>query len=153
MDNLRSFHSGIGLDFVTGDDRTRHRSHHAHLYTEILQFFLDQAAGHFQCVVVDAFRVGGRFIQQMHLRKLAFVGVLEQNMLTLFDHPCAGRCSSGFHRRLYHQRGGIFFLMLLKFLLYHSFALACGLLPNGQVVCQFTAFTCCHQPAIHLCPQ
>ena len=78
----------------------------------------------------------------MHLRQLAVVRILEQDLLTLTRYARAGgSCGSGARGALHHDRHSRFFVVLLQLLLYHGFALASGFLPYGQVMSHLAALT------------
>jgi hypothetical protein len=54
---------------------------------EVREFFLDQAAGEFQCFNADGFLRFRRFIEQGKRRQIGIRQIVEQRNLFLFFHP------------------------------------------------------------------
>jgi hypothetical protein len=112
-------------------------SHHAHLDAEVLELFLDQAAGHLQRFGRHGLLALQGAVEQVHLRQLAVGQFGEQGLLlSLATRSLLG--TSCQHRLDQHRRRMVL-LDFLALVMHHLFALARGLLAQRQVLSNFAA--------------
>ena len=137
-DDLRAFHANRGLDFIARNHWPGLCQHDTHLHSEILQPFLDHAAGHLQRLGRDRLLAQQSPVEQIDLRQAAVRQLDKQGFLPLLRHPLTLGYLSQYG--LDPQGRGVLFDLLLLLLDDNLLALAHGLLPERNVLLQFPLF-------------
>jgi len=84
--HLRALDARRRFNLVARDHRARHGRHHTHFHAKVLEFLLDQAAGHLQRFGRHRFLALLRTVEQRHQGQAAVGHVGEQRFLALFHH-------------------------------------------------------------------
>ena len=137
-DDLRAFHANRRLDFIARNHWPGLCQHDTHLHSEILQPFLDHAAGHLQRLGRDRLLAQQSPVEQIDLRQAAVRQLDKQGFLPLLRHPLTLGYLSQYG--LDPQGRGVLFDLLLLLLDDNLLALAHGLLPERNVLLQFPLF-------------
>jgi hypothetical protein len=135
------------LTICERDHRARRRRNDSHFDSEILEFLLDQAAGHLQRLGRHSLLSPLRTVEQVHLRQLVVGQFLEQRLLPFPLHALTGK-SLGRSGLDQHRREVMVLLNLLTLFQNHLLAFAGSLPTKLEILLALASFPTLRQETV-----